>query len=76
MYVAQKLLAYSVIITLCILSAPKTVEAEPLSLDKWTYIEVDSCRAKWGDWDQPGWMKYFGLDMADVTGIPLAPAPL
>ncbi|MFC1613856.1 FG-GAP repeat domain-containing protein, partial [Gemmatimonadota bacterium] len=44
------------------------VEAKTISLEKWTYIEVDSSRGKWGDWDQPEWMKYFGLDMADVTG--------
>jgi hypothetical protein len=39
-----------------------------LSLDKWTYIEVDKKRGKWGDWDEPKWLKYFGLAMGDVTG--------
>ncbi|MHC4204676.1 MAG: FG-GAP repeat domain-containing protein [Planctomycetota bacterium] len=39
-----------------------------LSLDDWTYIQIDSKRGKWGDWDQPEWLRYFGLDMADVTG--------
>jgi hypothetical protein len=39
-----------------------------LSLDDWTYIEVDNKRGKWGDWDEPNWLKYFGLAMADVTG--------
>jgi hypothetical protein len=37
-------------------------------LDDWTYIEVDNKRGKWGDWDEPNWLKYFGLAMADVTG--------
>lgn len=37
-------------------------------LDKWTYIEVDSKRAKWGDWDDPKWCKYFGLASGDITG--------
>ncbi|MFH1884884.1 MAG: VCBS repeat-containing protein, partial [Planctomycetota bacterium] len=37
-------------------------------LDDWTYIEVDNKRGKWGDWDGPNWLKYFGLTMADVTG--------
>lgn len=41
---------------------------QTLSLDYWTYIEVDSQRAKHGDWSGPQWLKYFGLDMADVTG--------
>ena len=36
--------------------------------NSWTYIEIDSNRQKWGDWDEPVWLKYFGLDMADVTG--------
>ncbi len=39
-----------------------------LALDFWTYIEVDNQRAKWGDWDKPDWLRYFGLDMKDVTG--------
>ncbi|HKJ67265.1 MAG TPA: VCBS repeat-containing protein [bacterium] len=40
----------------------------PLSVDAWTYIQIDGNRAKWGDFDDPEWLKYFGLDMADVTG--------
>jgi len=42
---------------------PKT-----FSLDKWTYIEVDSTRSKWGDYDEPNWLRYFGLDMKDING--------
>ena len=38
-----------------------------LSLDKWTYICIDSTRAKWGDWEKPN-TRYFGLSMADITG--------
>lgn len=34
----------------------------------WHYIEVDSQKAKWGDWDEPNWLRYFGLDMGDVNG--------
>jgi hypothetical protein len=45
----------------------KTSDNKP-SLDNWTYIQVDSGRGKWGDWDEPKWLKYFGLDMRDVTG--------
>lgn len=39
-----------------------------LPLDKWKYICVDSTRTKWGDWDNPKDLKYFGLSMADITG--------
>lgn len=38
-----------------------------LSLDRWTYIEVDNNRGKWGDWDGPNWLRYFGLAMTDVN---------
>jgi len=42
---------------------------DPVSdLDSWHYIEVDSARQKWGDWNEPEWLKYFGLAMKDVTG--------
>jgi hypothetical protein len=40
----------------------------PIPLDNFTYIEVDNSRAKWGDWDPPRFLRYFGLDMHDVTG--------
>ncbi|MFC4873219.1 FG-GAP repeat domain-containing protein [Negadavirga shengliensis] len=39
-----------------------------LPIDQWTYIEVDNQRGKWGDWDEPAWLRYFGLDMKDITG--------
>jgi len=34
----------------------------------WTYIEVDSQKTKWGDYDDPEWLRYFGLDMGDLNG--------
>ena len=37
------------------------------SLDKWTYIGVDSARKKWGDWNPPNWMRSFGLTVRDIT---------
>jgi hypothetical protein len=36
--------------------------------DGWTYVEVDSERGKWGDWDEPEWLRYFGIDAADMDG--------
>jgi len=49
---------------LCTCPSAKAV----VSADNWTYIEVDNNRSKWGDWDEPEHLRYFGLDMADVTG--------
>ena len=34
----------------------------------WQYIQIDDQKAKWGDWDDPSWLRYFGLDMGDVNG--------
>ena len=34
----------------------------------WTHIEVDSQKTKWGDYDEPEWLRYFGLDMGDLNG--------
>ncbi|WP_197496196.1 FG-GAP repeat domain-containing protein [Maribacter hydrothermalis] len=31
------------------------------------YIEIDSAKQKWGDWNQPEWLRYFGLDAGDVN---------
>lgn len=42
-------------------------QKQPLSLTDWTYIEVDSTRQKWGDWNEPEWLRYFGLDMSDIN---------
>ena len=38
-----------------------------LSLNQWTYIQIDDDRAKWGDWDEPEWLRYFGLDFQDIN---------
>jgi len=36
--------------------------------DAWRYIRVDDHRAKWGDFDHPEWLRYFGLVVGDLTG--------
>jgi len=38
-----------------------------LPVTTWEYIEIDSSRAKWGDFDEPEWLRAFGLDMGDVN---------
>ncbi len=45
----------------------RTVEPGP-PLERWTYIQVDDARAKWGDFDEPAFLKYFGLAMGDLDG--------
>jgi hypothetical protein len=38
-----------------------------LPLDKWHYIQGDSSRAMWGNYDKPDWLRYYGLDFLDVN---------
>lgn len=41
--------------------------AQNIDPANWAYIEVDSSRAKWGDFDEPEWLRYFGLSFQDVN---------
>ncbi len=38
-----------------------------LSLSKWTYIQADSSRKMWGDYDAPNWLRYYGLATGDIN---------
>jgi len=40
---------------------------QSLIIDEWEYIQVDQNKSKWGDYDEPQWLRYFGLDMADIN---------
>ena len=42
--------------------------ARQLDLDKWHYVEVDSTKAMWGEFDDPEWLRYFGLAAGDLNG--------
>ncbi|MEM1095741.1 MAG: VCBS repeat-containing protein [Bacteroidota bacterium] len=68
-----RLLALLSVLMLSACATPAPDAALPASpaalpLDQWTYIEVDSTRGMWGDTDEPSWLRYFGLDMADFNG--------
>lgn len=45
------------------------LESEGVSLNypDWFYISIDSSKKKWGDWNEPDWLRYFGLDFGDVN---------
>lgn len=51
---------------LCLTSFPLVSGAAALAKDAWTYIRIDDSRQKWGDWAEPEWLRYFGLDAADA----------
>ena len=40
---------------------------EKLPVDRWTYFEVDNSRQKYGDFGEPNWLRYLGLDMQDIN---------
>lgn len=39
-----------------------------IATDLWTYIEVDSAKAMWGEFAEPEWLRYFGLAAGDLNG--------
>ncbi|MEO0532206.1 MAG: VCBS repeat-containing protein [Planctomycetota bacterium] len=39
---------------------------QPQANEGWSYLLIDDQRGKWGDWDPPEWLRYFGLDAADM----------
>ncbi|PHI19185.1 hypothetical protein CEQ90_14070 [Lewinellaceae bacterium SD302] len=49
-----------------------SMPAKKLALDQWTYIEIDSNKAMWGEFDEPEWLRYFGLAAGDMNDDGLA----
>ncbi len=47
---------------------PPDVVRNPLSILKWHYIEADSSRTMWGNYDKPEWLRYYGTDFVDING--------
>ncbi|MFN7994521.1 MAG: VCBS repeat-containing protein [Bryobacteraceae bacterium] len=56
--------AGAIVLAAALLAGP----GEKLPLDRWTYIQVDNNRGKWGDFAEPDWLKYYGLSAFDVDG--------
>ena len=46
----------------------ESLPTDVLATDQWTYIEIDSAKAMWGDFAEPEWLRYFGLATGDVDG--------
>lgn len=40
---------------------------KPLPTDQWTYIQIDDSRQRFGDFGEPDWLRYFGLDAEDLN---------
>ena len=46
--------------------------AQLLPLTNWNYIQIDDSHVKYGDYGTPEWLRYFGVDMMDITGDGMA----
>ncbi len=59
---------YHFFVPVCLIAViSPELSSQHLPVDQWHYIQVDSSRQKWGDWAEPAWLKYFGLDMKDIN---------
>jgi hypothetical protein len=52
---------------ICLMYCFTVVSYAQNKASNWTYIEVDNEKSKWGDYDEPVWLRYFGLDMGDLN---------
>lgn len=43
------------------------LKCQVIPADNFHHILIDSNHSKWGDYDKPEWLRYFGLDMADIN---------
>lgn len=48
--------------------SPEALTGPSFPEQDWRYIRVDDSRGKWGDFDEPEWLRYFGLAVGDLTG--------
>ncbi len=62
----MKIKTTAVLLLLCF-GLSQTALAQASDKYDFTYIPIDSTKQKWGDWDEPEWLRYFGLDFGDVN---------
>ena len=60
-------LKYLSVLFYMFLALETTAQKPKLSLSKWTYIQADSSRKMWGDYDSPNWLRYYGLATGDIN---------
>ena len=54
-------------ISLALCATADFVQAQS-PVNSWSYIEIENNKSKWGDYDDPNWLRYFGVDMGDLNG--------
>ncbi|MGW8314993.1 MAG: FG-GAP repeat domain-containing protein [Bacteroidales bacterium] len=55
------------IILICLVNLAGSSLSAQDPVSNWTYVEIDHDKSKWGDYDEPDWLRYFGLDMGDLN---------
>ena len=55
------------LLTILLIIFTMNSQAKGIEPVNYTYIQIDSSRAKWGDFDEPEWLRYFGLSFQDVN---------
>lgn len=58
---------YKTIASLLLLAFLGNVNGQVFYPHNWEYIAIDSTKKMWGDFDEPGWLRYFGVDYGDVN---------
>ncbi len=58
---------FNLTLILCALFLQAFAQKPKLSLSKWSYIQADSSRKMWGDYDSPNWLRYYGLATGDIN---------
>ena len=55
--------------SLSVSDAPKAQTAQiDFTSGHWQYIQIDDQKQMWGDWNEPEWLRYFGLAFGDING--------
>ena len=55
----------NVLLSIAIFTMDPVYAQSPVT--SWTYVEIDSAKGKWGDYDEPKWLRYFGIDAGDLN---------
>ncbi len=57
----------SLLLLLISLTCSNKVLSQKISISQWKHIAIDTSRTKWGDYDKPEWLRYFGTDAVDIN---------
>jgi hypothetical protein len=53
--------------SICLIGIQNIANSQLLPLTNFEHILIDDAHIKWGDFDDPEWLRYFGLDFTDIN---------